>query len=461
VLFPLPVRPRTVLFAKLAAAGAVAGLGVLVLNFPVSLAVALLIGGFARSLFVFLAYWFTLAGSAALLLASVLTVQGFTALLLPRRAFIRLSAVLQLAAFALLIAVYFLEPSLLTPAAFQAPANRLLLASSPQFWFFALFHQLIGQLPPGCAWLAGRAWAGLGIVLAGALASLLLCYLRTMRKTVEEPDLLPAARGSHWTLPFGSRLQTAILQFSVRSLLRSRQHRVALAFYLGIGAALTLLILKQDGPLIAVPHPLLPGFLFATFTMMTFAVVGLRSVYALPISLTANWVLRTTQLAPPELYIAATRRSLLLFAALPVWLASALYGLTYRPLYQVAEHLVILALLAVILADLNLIGFYKVPFTCSYLPGKSNVQVRFWAFVIVFVPLATLGAMEELRAFPHLLQTAALIAFLAAAAACLRVFNRRRFQPAVLYFEELPEEILTTLHLVTIPPPISVPSPRP
>jgi hypothetical protein len=41
---------------------------------------------------------------------------------------------------------------------------------------------------------------------------------------------------------------------------------------------------------------------------------------------------------------------------------------SWRP---AAMHLFLLALLAIILADVALWGFRKIPFTCSYLPGKS------------------------------------------------------------------------------------------
>lgn len=193
------------------------------------------------------------------------------------------------------------------------------------------------------------------------------------------------------------------------------------------------------------PRTLSAGFLVATFAMMSFAVIGLRSVYAPPISLTANWLLRTTQLRSSEKYIAATRRSLLLFAAAPVWFISALLALTYRPLSQAVAHQVILALLGLILADLNLVGFYKVPFTCSYLPGKSNIQFSFWSFILVFVPLTLLGAIRELHVLSHPFQYACIVAGLAVVAAGLWAFSHYRSRSAVLYFEELPEEVLTTL----------------
>jgi hypothetical protein len=195
--------------------------------------------------------------------------------------------------------------------------------------------------------------------------------------------------------------------------------------------------------------------------MMCFAVIGLRSVYSLPISLNANWVLRTTQLRSSEQYIAATQRSLLLFAVLPVWLVSALFALLYRPLAQAGAHLIILALLGFILADLNLLGFYKVPFTCSYLPGKSNIQFSFWIFILAFVPFTILSAIRELQILNHPFQYTCIAVALAAIAAGLRVFNRNRSRSAVLYFEELPEDILTLLRLTSLPTRTSAPAQHP
>jgi hypothetical protein len=100
------------------------------------------------------------------------------------------------------------------------------------------------------------------------------------------------------------------------------------------------------------------GFILSTFIMMSVAVFALRSVFSLPISLTANWVLRTTQLSPSEKYIAVTRTILLCFSVVPVWLVSAFLSLAFRPWHQVTAHLAVLALLGWILAEINLIGFY-------------------------------------------------------------------------------------------------------
>ena len=453
VLGPLPVKPRMILLAKIAASAALLGLAVVCLNFASSVAWSLIFAA-SHGLIAFLrfltAYWFTIVAASIFLYGSVLTVQGFTALLLPRRAFLRISAFMQVAAFGLFLGVYFLEPSITTAAAMRVPENQWVLLSSPPYWFFALFNQLNGSLPANLVWLARRAWVGLGVALFGAAASLLLCYLRTMKKTVEEPDLVPAARGWHWTPRFGNALQTAILLFSFRSFTRSRQHRLILAFFLSVVFAI-MLSMVRDAISAPAPRPVSMDLLVATATMISFAVFGFRLVFPLPISLNANWIVRVTQLRPSQEYIAATRRTLLVFAVFPTWLCCAALALTFRPLSQVAVHLIVLALFGSILADLCLIGFCKIPFTCSFLPGKTNIQYMFWGVAALYVVFAAEAARIEFSALDHPVQYVAMITVLGAAAVGLRTFNRHRAESAILCYEELPPEPITTLGLTLAP----------
>jgi hypothetical protein len=454
VLSPLPIKPHTILFAKIAASATTIGLAVLTLNVLSGLAWPLVLGipngGFVGFLRFLAAYWFSTITASAFIFCAVLTVQGLTALLLPRRIYLHLSALLQIAAFALVLTVYFQQPYLDTPATLALPATHWIQASSPTFWFFALLNQLNCSLPQPLIWLAHRAWIALAAAVLGAGVSLLLCYLRTMRKTIEEPDLVPAVRGLHWAPHLGGSLRAAILAFTLRTLMRSRQHRLAFAFFPAVALALLPLFLNQ--PALPGTQLLMPLELIAVpYMIMSFAIVGLSKVFALPISLNANWVLRTTQMFPMRCYVAGTRFSLLLIAALPTWMLSAFLALKFRPISQVAVHLAILALLGFNLVDLSLVGFHKVPFTCSYLPGKTNFQLIFWASLIIFLPAVVGAAMIEQHALANASQFIAIIAALFATDIALWAFNRHRAEATVLHFEESPEEVITSLRLLSMP----------
>ncbi len=445
ILSPLPVRPRVVLIAKVVASAAVLGLAVVSLNFASGTALALILGGIPHFLRITAAYWFTVIAASVFLYGLLLAVQGITALL-PRRLFLRLSAILQIAAFGVLVSAYFLEPKLNTPAALALAKNHQALEWLPDYWFFALFNQLAGSSPPTFAWLATRAWIGFGASVIAAASSLLLCYLHTMRKTIEEPDLVPATRGFHFAPHFGGRLRAAIVYFGFRSLARSRQHRLALAFYLSIVLAIALSWLRSDLSA-ASPRLLDPGILISSVMMMVLTVFGLRNVFSLPVSLTANWVWRVTQLSPTEKYVAATRSSLLFFGVAPLWLVSAALLLDFRPRPQVAGHLGVLAFTGIVLVEIALVGFYKVPFACSYLPGKVNLQFLFWGFIVLFAAIAIPASEAELRALSHPAEYAWITVALLAVFVSLLSLNRYRARSAVLSFEELQPEVITTLGL--------------
>lgn len=188
-----------------------------------------------------------------------------------------------------------------------------------------------------------------------------------------------------------------------------------------------------------------------TCLMMCLAVVGLRSIFSLPVSLHANWVHQLTQLRPPENYIGATRRALILMAVLPIWIVVAILSLGFKPWLQVTAHLAVLALVGSLLTDLCLIGVAKVPFACSYLPGKSNIQYMFWAFVVIFLPIAMMFSNYEQRAIRHSGSCALMLTILAAIAGGVWAFNRHQSKSTVLYFEEQPPVIITTLGLASSP----------
>ena len=57
---------------------------------------------------------------------------------------------------------------------------------------------------------------------------------------------------------------------------------------------------------------------------------------------------------------------------------------------------VLLALLGSILCDVCMRGFHKIPFTCSYQPGKTKMHFALWGIVLM-VPFTFVGSVYEWR----------------------------------------------------------------
>ncbi len=487
VLAPLPVRARTMFLAKVAAVATSLSLTVVLLHGasgliwplafsiqatpqmlpaftldapPASIPMAFVLvpasSGFPGLLRWFGAYWFTMLASGVFIYCCVLCVQGLASQLLPRRQFLRVSGILQLGAFCLFVCGYFLQPVFGGLASFSAPEIRRLLFWVPSYWFLGLFHELNGSMHPALAPLARQAWIGLAVVLCGTAVAYTLSYLRTLRRIVEEPDITPGLRRLGWLPRFGNRMQTAIGQFSVRTLARSRQHRMILAFYLGIGFALTIYLLrapemKSPAPDAAASDPWREAntpLLAASIVMMALAVVGTRVVFALPLELRANWIFRITGVPPGPETLAAGRRSLLLLSVTPVWLGSAVLCWRLWPWRQAAGHLAILWLIGIILADLCLHGFRKIPFTCSYLPGKSQVNMVFLGAVGLLWGVM-LSVKLERQVLHDLRGTAWMVALFALAAGGVRLGTAAlaRLDVEDLRFEEAPPPAVLELGL--------------
>ena len=458
VLAPLPIPQRTLFLSKLAATGSVLTLTVVALNvfsgvsYP--FAIGLAGGGFIAVVQSFAAYWFTMLAASAFMFSLLLAIQGATALLLSRQRSLRISAVFQLAAFCAILTVYFLQPALATPRALADPDNARLIAWLPSYWFLGLFQQLNGSAHEALSPLATRAWVGLIASAGGVSITLLLSYFRTMRKIVEEPDIEPGRYGRRWSLLLGHSLRTAIFEFCVRTLFRSHQHRVILAFYLGIGFAIS----------IAYGRTVLYGLygysgtswnevnrpvLVATVVMACFAVVETRVAFALPMTLPANWIFRTAVARPAPQYLAAIREVLLLLTVMPVVGLSLALLLSIWPPWPVVGHGLLLALLGLILVELCLLRFRKVPFTCSYLPGKAQIHVTAGACILVLVALTDIGVEFETYALQHPVRYALMLGPVAVLAALIRWRTSEEIAASdvMLRFEEQPASTLLTLDI--------------
>jgi hypothetical protein len=387
----------------------------------------------------FASYWLTMLAAGAFVFCFVLALQGLTALLLPRRTFLRVSGWLQLAIFVALVCGYFLEPKFPSFDALLSPEARRPFTWSPAYWFLGVAHSMNGLTHPALSQLGRAAWTGFAALVTVAAASYALAYARVLKQVVEAPDIAASVRGPRWLPGFGAPLATAVTQFSIRTLMRSRQHRLILAFYLGLAFALTLAILRTP----AVGKA--PVFAATILTMM-FTVAGMRVVFALPLDLRANWMFRVSPVEGGAAILRARRRALLALAVAPVWIGSVALSLWTLPPRLAAGHAIVLALLGAALAEATLVGPVKIPFTCSYLPGKSNIHVLFWACITLIEVVVSKSAEFEAWAIGEWWGLPAIAGGLLATLMILRLTK----DGSELRFEEEPTDSLVQIGLAGI-----------
>jgi len=427
ILTPLPVRLRITLLAKLAAVTSLLATFGLALNFFTGISFPFFIVPAGGDLFrTFAAYSAVMALAGAFVFCSLVSLQSVAALVLPYRVFQRCSTYVQLLAIATILSVYFLTPPLATVKGLTAPENKELLALIPSFWFLGLFQDLNGPVQPIFHSLAHRAVWSVLAAFGMAAAAYPLAYRKVLSRILTQPYIAPAVH-----FPFFGRavrfvanrlfpqsLHRAVFLFTLRGLLRSGPHRLLIAVYGGIAFAVSIAYSKsflagiRETPWYEPNIPLLN----ASIVLLSLAVIGVRALFALPISLPANWVFRVTAIHLPADYFSATRRSLFVGVAVPIWICCSLFFLAIWPGLPSIEHTVVLIVLGCILIDLVLYGFRSIPFTCSYLPGGANLKVRLGIFALLIVTITSVLSGIEYWAIEKAARYLVLLAILVPAA---------------------------------------------
>jgi pimeloyl-ACP methyl ester carboxylesterase len=447
ILGVMPVRMRVMMGARFAAiatvlAGAVISINILTgFSFPFVLAT-----GLADAIRAFATWWLTLGAAGVFVFCCALSVQGAAAQILPWRTFLRVSGLLQILLLFTALGFFFLTP----PFDSASPPGYI-----PSFWFVGLLHKIRGDADPLFGPLAARAVIALAIVIPLAAVAFILSWSRNMRRIVESPEILPAkhARVANFLArtvapaPF----ERAILQFAARTIARSRQHRLMLALYGGFGFSLVLAYVRAilaQGDYKAWHSPNVP-FLIAGFLLLTCAVIGVRAIFALPVSLPSNWIFRITAVHRPAAYFAAVRKSLFTLAALPVWLATAGLYFTIWPGRSAIAHMAMLILTGVILVERALYQFRKIPFTCSWLPGGANRSMKAGVLILLFLIAADAIMAIELRTMET---TARIVVFMGIFGAVAFYSRRRTVEYAAdpynqLQFEDSPPSEIYALDL--------------
>jgi pimeloyl-ACP methyl ester carboxylesterase len=428
VLGLIPIRPRTMIAARVSAIAVVLGGVVLALNVCTGVALPLaLSAGFFDALGALVMWWVVLALAAATTFCFAIALQGLAAQLLPWRGFLRISGFLQLGLLFAVLAAFFVAP------VFDVHAPVFY----PSFWFVGLLHLLRRDSVDLFLPLAMRALTAMAIVIPLAALVYALSWSRNLRRMIEAPEILPAKHprvaNALARLIARKPFERAILQFIARTLARSRQHRMMLAIYGGFAFALTLAFSRsflEGGRRVPWDRPNIP-FVVAGLLLISCAVVGTRALFAVPFTLRANWIFRITSVHRPSAYFAAVRKSLFTIAAAPVWIGAAILYLSIWPGRQAAEHVLVLVLAGIILVERGLNQFRKIPFACSWLPGSTHRKMKIAVWGWVFLLAANFLAGIEVWSLGKSARIFTVLGILGA----LALYSRRR----TLEFANAPE----------------------
>jgi hypothetical protein len=342
----------------------------------------------------------SVSGSLCAALA-IVAVHGTLVLLAPRARLLAFSGTVRSVLIGLLV--------LSLPLVARLPATAGAFASgawwlrwTPPAWFVGLERFLIGDA--NRASLAAQAAAAMALVFVVTMASYMLLY-RRFDRVVLQPAAYQDTRGGSRSLDrwIGrASVRRVVGRFAWITIRRSVLHQgLVVAFLAAAGGFVLNGLLSVDGwngQLHASgkstrPPALLLALLGAPLTMMFLAIPAIRLALSVPLDARSNWIFRMTEDAAGRAEAAAANVGLVL--ALGVALPLALFGpLQWWMLGPSAVGVIVVeALTGWLLVEWFMAGWRRIPFTCSYIPGKGFVPLMFvkaFHAYVFFVFLATL-----------------------------------------------------------------------
>lgn len=379
ILTPFPIRARDVFAAQAVALMKFLALLILAVNlFPTVFTILMSFSARFRAtgMQVVLGEIAATAGVSAFAFFAITALQGVLMNVTSPRIFRRISPYVQMCGMSLMvlsIVTFPLYSSLLKSAAQQ---HQPWLWLFPPVWFTGIYDLLL----PGTKGL----FVSLGIyalrMLAGAIAVFVLTWAiafhRHYRRTLESEEA-PARKRSSAASHFLCDLpqERAILQFTGKTLARSRKHQLFLVTYFSVGLALAVnFVTRVHSGALAISEEGARAF---PFLLAFFTVSGFRAVFQFPAELSCNWLFRITESGWGEVSRGVTRKRVLVSGLLPLVLALAPIEIAIWGLWQWPLHTVFQFCAGALLVELMFWTFDKVPFTCSYFPGKTNLSILF------------------------------------------------------------------------------------
>jgi hypothetical protein len=382
VLTLFPIKLRDLFTAKIASLGVLLGVLVGTVNTgPVAVMILVLVMvpraqnlRFIESVLVYIA---STSAAAIFGFLCVIAMQALLVNLTSVRLFRRISPYVQMIGMSAMVLALVMCPVYLQVQLIRAFRPEWLWRFPP-YWFAALQEPIAQQRDPLFRGIAILGLRALGLVFLLCLGGWAIGFARHYRRTLEAEDSTAGRiRQRSWAdVLLSTPQERGIFRFTGAILGRSTIHRMFLACYwslgigLGIVAGLTLNI-----------H----GFEFSTeamrsfpFLLTFFIVSGLRTVFQFPAELNANWLFQIAEAGWGRAARRATRLRILASGILPAVILFTPFEVVHwgtAGLFHVALE----AIGGLLLAELMFWTFDRVPFTCSYFPGRMNL-----ALLVVF-----------------------------------------------------------------------------
>ncbi len=381
----LPVRPRTLAAARLAAALGIGTVFAAAISLPAALIYSAassthpLIGAFPRVLAGHVTA--TMMGCACTFLG-LMSLRAIVVICAGERVADRLALVLQFVTIVMLVETFLFLPSVLPNIIKALLQDHASYAWAPPVWFTALFLWIAeGNSVLGRHAITAVSATGTVTVLVFLVSLLPSAWMGRrvleVRSRERATGLATVARSMALVWVRGPVVRSLFL-FGLSSLVRSRRHTIQLATYFGMAIAIG--VLKLLPPLLSLRGSLVLDApraytISVPLVLMFFAVFGLRAAFTIPTELDANWVVRLVQPTVRE-SVRASRWLIVTLGIAPISLAWLLFTLAMWPTPTALGASALVLITGLLLTEIALSNWTKVPFASAHEPATETLKSR-------------------------------------------------------------------------------------
>jgi len=435
VLGPLPLRASTVIAAKLTALAALLLIVAFVVNVITAVPFSMVAGNHKAAVGVvrhFIAHMVATMTASLFMFCLLVTLRALVGGVSGRH--VATASILRFLLFsALLCFIVFLPMALrVEPGGRRRAASvemQTIPGWSPTNWFLGLHEWVRGS--PGAEW-DGGAWRAIVFTVA-ITASAVLTTIAGYRRQLQialTPSATDAVRSAARLPRLVARLVTgrdhlarAVADFILTTLARSGAQQATIAVNAALGLTLVVASLFRIGGDLA--HMTAPrtAVLWMPLVLIYTAAIGVRAAFFVPSELAASWTFRFNAPIQASGYWSATRAAAIGFLVPMSLVASALIA----PLIgarAAAWHAVIVAAVAVLVAEAIALTVKFVPFTRPYEPGHAKLKTRWPLYLIGLFAFAIWPARAALYAGGDPLQVLRVAASILGVATILEVAGR-------------------------------------
>ena len=398
------------------------------------------------------------AAGGAFMFFSVLALAGLLMTVLPYRRFRQISTIVQFAVVITLVMLLFLTPEIGTLVGSGCGSGRAFVDWLPTVWFLGLYQALSSaHASANFDALTIRAIFGLSTAAGASLCFWIASYQRVFLRIPEiaegpangEGKLAQFKEDCLNALAPRQAYERACFRFAAKTLARSQRHALVLAGFTALGTAIAIQDLTSSwdalGGAARVPTVTL---LAAPAAIIFFLLTGLVFVFGVPSELRANWLFQTISERKCDVAQCVARRLMLIFLAPLVALVTVIYSAAWGVRLGL-EHAAFVSVTSWILIEVLLMGFHKIPFTCSYSSAKHNVGIVLLVYFLSFLFFSPgLASLEHLALSSRSLAPFLILAIFAAVAIGIRWYAREsEIRKGPLLFADEREPIVPSMEL--------------